>query len=455
MAAAFVSWPSAPLTESLVKRALSNLSVSIVTSLPGTHEYSKLLQWSTYDAINHDLTHRNPDNVLSSSYAIRKALIRKHYLARCIHSYLTKHLDSVLKDAVPRTWDLEISYADELDEMWSDQLWDLGNEIDGSSQWWILKPGMADRGMGIRLFNSKDSLYQIFEEFEEYSEDEGQIDDTSVIMSQLRHFVVQEYMPSPLLLDPNERFPSVSVSNPPENLQGHKFHLRAYFVASGALQLFMYDRVLALFAAVPYVSPTKREDVSDAAAHGNIDLTPHLTNTSLQIDRGEEGVHLLDELSGCHILSGDDTNRGGLFTPEDIENIKVQMGAVLAETFKAALEMPIHFQPLPNAFELYGVDFLVSHAHDPTALDSLGNSRMFQVKLLEINSEPAIELTGRRLHRILEDLFVAIEQIAVLPFFRQEVGCVPSMEVPVVPRHLRMCLNTKVRGSIQCMLHRS
>ncbi|KAG1881837.1 tubulin-tyrosine ligase family-domain-containing protein [Suillus tomentosus] len=445
MATAFVSWPSAPLTESLVKRALSNLPVSIITSLPGTHERSKLLQWSTYDAIDHDLTHRNPDNVLSSSYTIRKALIRKHYLARCIHSYLTKHLDSVLKDAVPRTWDLEISYADELDEMWSDQLWDLGNEIDSdSSQWWILKPGMADRGMGIRLFNSKDSLYQIFKEFEEYSEDEDQIDDTSVIISQLRHFVIQEYIPSPILLDPNERSLGVSMLNPPENLQGHKFHLRAYFVASGALQLFMYDRVLALFAAVPYISPRKRRDVNDDAP-GNIDLTPHLTNTSLQIDRGEKGVHLLDELSGCHILSGDDTDRGALFTPEDIENIKVQMGSVLAETFKAALEMPIHFQPLPNAFELYGVDFLVSH--DSTGLDSSGNSQIFQVKLLEINSEPAIELTGQRLHRILEDLFVAIEEVAILPFFKQEVGSVPSMEVPVVPRHLRMCLDKKVRGS--------
>jgi len=190
MATAFVSWPSAPLTESLIKRALSNLHVPIVTSLPSTYE--KLLQWSTYDAIDHDLTNRNPTHILSSSYTIRKALIRKHYLARCIHSYLTKHVDTCLKDAVPRTWDLEISYADELDEMWSDQLWDLGNELDSSSQWWILKPGMADRGMGIRLFNSKDSLYQIFEGFEEDSEDEDHsTTDTSVVISQLRHFVVQ------------------------------------------------------------------------------------------------------------------------------------------------------------------------------------------------------------------------------------------------------------------------
>ncbi|KAG1817419.1 hypothetical protein DFJ58DRAFT_673448, partial [Suillus subalutaceus] len=96
-------------------------------------------QWSTYDAINHDLTHRNPDNVMSSSYAIRKTLIRKHYLARCIYSYLTNHLVSFIHNAEPKTWDLEGSYACELDVIWSDQLWDLGNEIDGSSpsQWWM------------------------------------------------------------------------------------------------------------------------------------------------------------------------------------------------------------------------------------------------------------------------------------------------------------------------------
>jgi len=105
----------------------------------------------------------------------------------------------------------------------------------------------------------------------------------------------------------------------------------------------MYDRVLALFAAVPYASPTKKEDDHDDTPW-NVDLTPHLTNSSLQIERGEEGVHLIDELSGCHILSGDDRNRRALFMPEDIENIKVQMCDVLAETFKAAVEMPIHFQ---------------------------------------------------------------------------------------------------------------
>jgi hypothetical protein len=105
---------------------------------------------------------------------------------------LTKHDWSLLKKAIPKTWDLEISYADELDEMWGDELWDLGDELDDTDKWWILKPGMADRGMGIRLFNSKATLQRIFEEFEGNSDDEEtEADETAVMISQLRHFVIQ------------------------------------------------------------------------------------------------------------------------------------------------------------------------------------------------------------------------------------------------------------------------
>lgn len=142
--------------------------------------------------MDHEMSHSDYDKVLSSSYTIRKALIRKHFLSRCVYSYLTKHDRSPLKLAIPRTWDLEISYADELDEMWTDELWDLGEELEISEKWFIVKPGMADRGMGIRLFNSKEALQHIFEEFEDDSESsEAETNDTAVVTSQLRHFVVQ------------------------------------------------------------------------------------------------------------------------------------------------------------------------------------------------------------------------------------------------------------------------
>ena len=208
----FVSWPAAPLTDSLVRNALLSLpsidSASICSAPPRT--FGKLIQWSTYDRIDHALTHSDHHDVLSSSFIIRKALIRKHFLSCCIRSYLTKHPDSLLRTAVPTTWEIEISFADELDELWADELWDLSNVLDEAvaspetdGRWWILKPGMADRGMGIRLFNSKGSLLRILEEFDgdcQSGESGGDSDgigtaaavgSTSIAISQLRHFVIQ------------------------------------------------------------------------------------------------------------------------------------------------------------------------------------------------------------------------------------------------------------------------
>ena len=206
----FVSWPSAPLTDSLVRNALLALptidNASIYSSIP--QSFSRLVQWSSYDEIDHALTHDSSHhNVRSSSYVIRKALIRKHFLSHCIHSYLTKHPDSVLRTAVPKTWEIEISFADELDELWADELWDLSDVLDKliaspevDDRWWILKPGMADRGMGIRMFNSKESLRRVLEEFDNDGlGDDGDgdgdgtatDDNSAVAISQLRHFVIQ------------------------------------------------------------------------------------------------------------------------------------------------------------------------------------------------------------------------------------------------------------------------
>jgi len=215
----FVKWPSAPLTESLVRKALLALpdinGASIYSIRP--QSFSKLIQWSSYDEIDHALTHsahHDDVRIRSSSYVIRKALIRKHFLSRCIHSYLTKNPGSVLRTAVPTTWEIEISFADELDDLWADELWDLSDTLDKLiasapetyDRWWILKPGMADRGMGIRLFNSKDGLRRVLEEFDDEDDSGGEGDDsggdddidgasapdnTSIVISQLRHFVIQ------------------------------------------------------------------------------------------------------------------------------------------------------------------------------------------------------------------------------------------------------------------------
>ena len=73
-----------------------------------------------------------------------------------------------------------------------------------------------------------------------------------------------------------------------------------------------------------------------------MDLSAHLTNTSLQVERGEAGVRLFDELIGCNILN--EPSNTTTLTQEDIEDIKTQMTEILAETFRAAMNMSIHFQ---------------------------------------------------------------------------------------------------------------
>lgn len=96
---------------------------------------------------------------------------------------------------------------------------------------------------------------------------------------------------------------------------------------------------------------------------------------------------------------------------------------------------------MPNAFELFGVDFLVSH--NPVKLTA--PERPYQVQLLEINSEPAIELTGPRLTWILEDLFLAIGEVCVAPFFAAERSCAATTLL-----HgdlLKKCLEVDVHGS--------
>ncbi|KAF8496676.1 tubulin-tyrosine ligase family-domain-containing protein [Gautieria morchelliformis] len=422
---AFVSFPGAPLTESLIRNALTKLDESIVVTDEVPHSAITLLQYCGYDHLDHELTHSRPETVLASSYTIRKSLIRKHFLHRTTSLYIAKHPGCILAAGVPRTWDIEIAWADELDDQFADELWDLGAMLDNSpGQWYILKAGMADRGNGIRLFDSKEALRTIFEQFDGRSDTESDSGAQELVTSQLRHFVIQEYLIHPLLVNPSQVVSDSQVIS--------HFHLRAYCIACGALTLYLWPHILALFSAVPYSSPSYDAD-------GNLDLAPHLTNTSLQMDRGEAGVRLLTELSGCSILSMDGK---AILSDSDIEDIKNQTANLLAEAFRAVLASPVHFQPLPNAFELFGADLLVTHAPQQT---DLSNPR-FQVHLLELNAEPAIELTGARLRWVLEDMFEAIARVCIGPFVGLEKCRWENWQVGETKEGLKKCLEVGVRG---------
>ncbi|KAI7147758.1 hypothetical protein KC324_g15701, partial [Hortaea werneckii] len=143
----------------------------------------KLLQWRQYESIDFDRLLDQPSTTLANSYVIRKALMRKHYLSTTIAHWITKNPDSVLTRHVKPSVEFEVDFAEfldealleafELHESWARNAGKPPHE----REWWILKPGMSDRGQGIRLFSSEEELQGIFEEWDPPSDDEEEEDD--------------------------------------------------------------------------------------------------------------------------------------------------------------------------------------------------------------------------------------------------------------------------------------
>lgn len=443
-----------PYVQPLILDALASRlppdSYSLIKSLDEhSGEHKPLLQFRDYESIDFDKAVDSPNSMINA-YVIRKALIRKHYLSTTVGNWIVKHPSSVLKSHVKPSVDFELDYAEFLDDALV-EAFDLresfmrneGNEPQ-DREWWILKPGMSDRGQGIRLFSTEEELQSIFEEWEaerpdsEADEDsdseeaegtrekrpsEGELNvtiraeanglDTSdvrsdatatpktpfspappngsfpdfsqievkteqkdyIITSQLRHFIAQPYIDPPLTFD------------------GRKFHIRTYVLAVGALKVFVYKPMLALFAAAPY-SPPWADDEPD--------LRAHLTNTCIQGSDAREGsVRAFWDLPDVPSLPGWK------------DNVFSQICSVTGAVFEAAARgMMIHFQPLPSAFELFGVDFMVDEKGDAF--------------LLEINAFPDFRQTGDELQGLVKGLMEEVVDVAFKPFFGIEDGAKPD-----------------------------
>lgn len=390
--------------------------ISSIDTIPTP--WSPLLQITSYEKI--DFTHllAHPNTSFGNSYVIRKALIRKHHLAYTVSAWCTKFPESPLQRHVKPALHLELDYAEFLDDALLEayELHDsfarnaartAGNSANGEAdealEWWILKPSMSDGGQGIRVFSTEDELRAIFEEWEVESGSEADEDPISdslpaaslqeqgpenggssskvvgdensassnqpagVITSQLRHFVVQPYIHPPLL------FPAFG---------NRKFHIRSYVLALGALRVYLYEEMLALFAALPYAAPS--------ASSSSFDLSVHLTNTCLHDVSSE--VYATTTTTTGHNDSDPTTTPVTVFSslastlPSDpTKDWKASTTDTIAlatsELFLAAARtQSTHFQPLPNCFEVFGIDWLV---------DSSGH-----VWLLEVNAFPDFVQSG-------------------------------------------------------------
>ncbi|KAL6718955.1 hypothetical protein ACLMJK_003190 [Lecanora helva] len=360
-----------------------------------------LLQITPYEATDFDHLLQHPTTSLANSYVIRKALIRKHYLHNTIISWWSKHPnDHNLKGHIPLTVSFEVDYAEFLDEALV-ECWELHESFaKDEREWWILKPSMSDQGQGVRLFSSEEELRSIFEEWEqnEESEDEGNTETPPTIngrdvigagtmTSQLRYFIAQRYVNPPLLLKSHEN---------------RKFHIRSYVLAVGALRTYVYKEMLALFAPLPYCTPQDFHPNTDAEVVLQIDSRIHLTNTCLQ-DGSREGS----------VVRFWDLQETPSSLPESWKTLALeQICAATGTLFEAAArEQMIHFQTLENAFEVFGLDWII---------DEKGT-----VWLLEVNAFPDFKQSGEDLKDVIQGLWNGVVDIAVKGFF-----CPQSMEYP-------------------------
>ncbi|KAI1354650.1 survival protein sure-like phosphatase/nucleotidase [Xylaria sp. FL0043] len=411
--------------------AVKDDAISLGKILPNPR--ASVLQVTPYEAIDWDFVAAHPETCLVNSYMLRKALIRKHYLAATVEQWVAKRPQSVLKNHVKRSEAFEVDYAEFLDDalveafdlraslernealLSGDTNADAGEEKGARKdvEWWILKPGMSDRGQGIRLFCTMAQLQGIFDEWEAERPDSDDEDEEGgeggengggsgdekggdyIATSQLRHFVAQPYIDPPLLLPGDDR----------------KFHIRTYVACVGGLDVYVYRRMLALFAGKPYVAPRysassgfSNETQNHAPNSGDIDLEAHLTNTCLQRSVAENTVQPFWDLP----LSSSSSSSSSSSTESGEKDAKThifdQICAITGEVFEAAARsMQMHFRPLENAFEIFGLDFLV---------DAKGC-----VYLLEVNAFPDFRQTGDELRGIVAGLWREVLGRAVGGFF--------------------------------------
>lgn len=328
-----------------------------------------------------------PTSSLANAYIIRKALIRKHYLSTTAYNWIAKNPKSILATNLKPACDFELDYAEFLDDALT-EAWELKASFEKNEgkaaedrEFWILKPGMSDRGNGIRLFSTEEELQSIFEEWEadlpdsddEEDDEEAQPKDNEgkddvLMTSHLRHFIAQPYIHPPLLLEGNPR----------------KFHIRTYVLAVGSLKVYVYRQMLALFAADPYTPPWTPDTL----------FTAHLTNTCLQDGSREGSVQSFWDLPSTHTI----------LPPTWKNSTFSQICELTGEIFEAAAKgMMVHFQTIPNAFEVFGLDFMV---------DAEGRTW-----LLEVNAFPDFRQTGVELEGVVRGLWEGVVDVGIAPFF--------------------------------------
>lgn len=357
-----------------------------------------VLYWLEYEDLDFDRIYSlakgsGNKKVLANSYCIRKGLLRKANFSMFVQMYLSKvktilnlkffHLDflfflfliqkpdSILRLHYPETHILDLTHPDYLDEALN-EAFELRDSLENNTKEniepipYILKASILDKASELFIFHTQSELEEFFTD--KYDEDENEEDEEAGVAS-VREWIVQRYITNPKLLP---------------SYQNRKFHLRVYVIAEKNLRIHVYDGILALFASLSYENNEE-----------SFDRLRHITNTCAQINSPLNESDLVKEF----------------FSLEDIDNntrssIFEQIKSIIKEIFTGLHHESTIFQPLKNAFEIYGFDFLIDDKN--------------RVYFLEANAYPDFKQTGDLLSILIKELFRNVVQHIILPYFGYE-----------------------------------
>ncbi|CAF1165733.1 unnamed protein product [Adineta steineri] len=367
-----------PYTNELIRNVLEEENGLFTLTNSSNSTNNDILYWLEYEEIDFDTLFRqardsnNNKKVLANSYCIRKGLIRKANFAMFIQKYLAKKPDAILRNHYPETHVLDLCHPDYLEEALNEafELRDaLEENIQGTNEPipFILKASILDKASELCIFHTQLELEEYFTT--KYNEEEDD-DDEGDSIANVREWIVQRYIKNPKLLS---------------TYQNRKFHLRVYVVAERNLRIYVYDGILALFASLSY----------DENDNQSFDRLRHITNTCAQIDTKLREDDLVKEFFTLEELNDDIRS-----------NIFEQIKLILNDIFTGLHNEVTIFQPLKNAFEIYGFDFLIDENN--------------QVYFLEANAYPDFKQTGNSLSILIKELFQNIVQQIILSYFGYE-----------------------------------
>ncbi|CAF3616002.1 unnamed protein product [Rotaria socialis] len=361
-----------PYTNELIRNVLEERNDLFTLTDSSTLNDDNTLYWLEYEELDFDMLYRlikesNKKKILANSYCIRKGLLRKAHFAMFVQKYLAKQPNSVLRDHYPETHILDLIHPDYLEEALN-EAFELRDTLEANTKEntepipFILKASILDKASELCIFYTQAELEEFFT---------SKYDDDDESIANVREWIVQRYIKNPKLLP---------------IYQNRKFHLRVYVVAERNLRIYVYDGILALFASFPY----------DAADNDQtFDRLRHITNTCVQIESKIDEEDLVKEFFSLESM--DDDLRSRIF-----EQIK----SIVKDIFTGLHNEITVFQPIRNAFEIYGFDFLIDENN--------------QVYFLEANAFPDFKQTGNSLSILIKELFQNLVQHIVLPYFGYE-----------------------------------